>query len=296
MITVPSAFATAAITRAGERGRQWIDELPGLVETLCAQWDLRIDGGVMHGYLSLVIPVRRGDEACVLKVAWQDESTKDEAAALAAWAGRGAVQLLAIAPTCGAMLLERLDHTRSLQTVELGAALEIAGQLLRQLAIPAPTGFRSLASVAETLAQGLPTRWEQSGRPMSRHLLDQACDLARQLGPSTEALLVNYDLHYADVLASPRAPWLVVDPKVVCGDPAFGLAQLLWRRLEEMQTQGGLAYHFQRLVEAAEVDTARARAWTLVRCVDYWLWGLSVGLTEDPARCQQITHWLSEQH
>jgi len=29
-----------------------------------------------------------------------------------------------------------------------------------------------------------------------------------------------------------------------------------------------------------------------VRCVDYWLWGLSVGLTEDPVRCQRIINWL----
>jgi hypothetical protein len=25
-----------------------------------------------------------------------------------------------------------------------------------------------------------------------------------------------------------------------------------------------------------------------VRSVDYWLWGLSVGLTEDPARCARV--------
>lgn len=34
------------------------------------------------------------------------------------------------------------------------------------------------------------------------------------------------------------------------------------------------------------------RAWTLVRCVDYWLWALSAGLTEDPARCEIIVRQL----
>jgi hypothetical protein len=24
------------------------------------------------------------------------------------------------------------------------------------------------------------------------------------------------------------------------------------------------------------------------RTIDYWLWGLSVGLTEDPVRCHQV--------
>jgi streptomycin 6-kinase len=147
--------------------------------------------------------------------------------------------------------------------------------------------------VAEELSRTLPERWQQYGRPLPRRLLERACDLAVQLGPSTAGLLVNYDLHYADVLAGQRDPWLVVDPKVVAGDPEFGIAQLLWRRLEDMQAQGGLGYHFRLLTDAAELDSELARAWTLIRCVDYWLWGVSVGLTYDPARCEVITHWLA---
>jgi streptomycin 6-kinase len=105
-------------------------------------------------------------------------------------------------------------------------------------------------------------------------------------------LLVNYDLHYADVLAGTQEPWLVVDPKVVIGDPEYGLAQLLWTRLEDIQANGGLDRHFRLLVKAAALDEPLARVWTLLRCVDYWLWGLSVGLTEDPVRCAAIVDWL----
>jgi hypothetical protein len=105
-------------------------------------------------------------------------------------------------------------------------------------------------------------------------------------------LLVNYDLHYADVLASRREPWLVVDPMVLAGDLEYGVAQLLWRRLEDMEATGGLDHYFRVLVESAELDFILARDWTLVRCVDYWLWGLSVGLTYDPARCEIIVNRL----
>jgi streptomycin 6-kinase len=104
--------------------------------------------------------------------------------------------------------------------------------------------------------------------------------------------MVNYDIHYLDILASEREPWLVVDPKIVLGDPEYGLAQLLFTRLEDIQANGGLAHHFHLLVEAAELDDKLARAWTLVRCVDYWLWGLGIGLTEDPVRCEVIVDWL----
>ncbi|MFO7169690.1 MAG: aminoglycoside phosphotransferase family protein [Chloroflexota bacterium] len=293
MITVPDAFAAAAVTRAGEAGRAWIRDLPRIVEDLCAQWRLAVDGPVMHGYLGLVVPVNREREPCVLKVAWPDESSADEAAALAAWDGRGAVRLLEAQPELGAMLLERLDYTRSLDDVEIAEAVTVAGRLLRRLAIPAPARFRPLRAAAEELADSLPERWQRTGRPMPRRLLDQACELATQLGASAGSLLVNYDLHYQDVLAAEREPWLAVDPKVVAGDLEYGVAQLLWRRLEDMEASGGLERHFRALVEAAELDYDRARWWTLVRCVDYWLWGLGIGLTEDPARCALITSRLA---
>jgi streptomycin 6-kinase len=180
-----------------------------------------------------------------------------------------------------------------LNDVDVAEAVAVAGRLLRRLAVPAPEGPPRLKEVAERLSETLPERWERYGRPIPPRRLDAARDLAVQLGACAGGLLVNYDLHYADVLAGEREPWLAVDPKVVVGDPEYGVAQLLWRRLEAMQAQGGLDQHFQALTEAAGLDPDLARAWTLVRCVDYWLWGLSVGLTADPARCEAIIDWLA---
>lgn len=294
MFTISDNFAAYTVTRAGDAGRAWIESLPHLCETLCREWNLVIEGPTMHGGLSLVIPARRGDEACILKLGWVDESTQHEALALSAWNGSGAVRLFASKPEVSALLLGRLDSRRSLQDVGLTEAVTIAGQLLRRLAISPPKEVPPLKEVGRALPETLSQRRERYGRPMSRRLLDQACDLAVQLAPSTSGLLVNYDLFYADILAGKREPWLAIDPKVVAGDLEYGVAQLLWRRLEEMEAQGGLAYHFDALIEAAGLDRGLSRAWTLVRCVDYWLWGVSVGLTEDPARCEVITTWLTE--
>lgn len=292
MIIVPPDFVTATVSREGDAGRAWINSLPRLVESLCQRWRLAIDGPVMHGYLGIVIPVHRADEPCVLKVSWRDETTADEALALAAWAGRGAVRLLASEPEHAALLLERLDHQHTLSNVAIADAVEVASRLLRRLAIPAPSGFRSLGAVARELSATLPERWERYGRPMPRRWIEHARELATQMGASSVALLVNYDLIYEDILRGSRESWLVVDPKVVSGDIEFGLAQLLWTRLEDIEANGGLERCFRQIIEAAGCDPARARAWTLVSCVDYWLWALSVGLTEDPARCESIVRWL----
>lgn len=292
MIVIPEPFAQATIEREGEAGRQWLAELPHLVEELCGRWGLTPDGAPMHGYLGVVVPVWRGDELCVLKVSWRDPSNMDEAQALAAWQGAGAARLLAVEPADHAMLLERLDHRRALKELPVDQALVVAGGLLRRLAIPTMGNFRTLPVMAAELADSLPARWETYGRPLARPMLERTCEVARQYGPRAAKLLVNYDLHDENILAGEREPWLAVDPKVVIGDPEFGIAQLLMNRLEEIEQTGGLDRHFALLCEAAALNRELARAWTLVRTVDYWLWGLSIGLTEDPKRCARMVQWL----
>jgi streptomycin 6-kinase len=266
-----------------------------MVKELCQCWQLEIEGPVMNGYTGLAIPVQRAGEACILKVYWRDEDTDSAPLALKVWNGRGAVKLLACEPALGAMLLERLDPESSLEKIEISEAVVIAGRLLRRLAIPAPAQMRTVMALAARMVRAMPQRWEQYGHPFSRQLLDQVCEWTAQLGPAGNRLMTDYDLYYTDILAGRREPWLMIDPKAIAGDPEFGLAQLLWTRLEDIEAQRGLDYHFRALVEAAELDYELARTWTTIRCADYWLWGLTVGLTYDPARCNIIIQRLNRQ-
>jgi hypothetical protein len=45
---------------------------------------------------------------------------------------------------------------------------------------------------------------------------------------------------------------------------------------------------------AAPEARHEARSWSIVRCVDYWLWALENGLTQDPERCQRIIEILTD--
>jgi streptomycin 6-kinase len=300
MITVPPAFAADVVQREGKAGRHWLDSLPAEVTSCCAHWGLTLDGAPMHGGLSLVVPVRRDegsqDEAqplrAVLKLVWAEADAAQEALALAVWGGRGAVRLFKAEPERRALLLERLDHRRTLGVVSSGEAFAVAGGLLRRLAVPAPAGVPRLADVAAELAAALPERWERAGRPMGQRLIEAACTLARELGPGAGERLIHTDLHDDNILAGVRDPWLAIDPKVVAGEPAFGVAPLLWRRVDTIDGPAELASHLRTLCAAAALDPERVRAWSLLRCLDYWLWGLSVGLTEDPLRCARVVGWL----
>lgn len=293
MLTIPAAFAETIVRLADQRGRAWLATLPQLIEQLCASWRLTPDGAPLHGGLGLVLPVRRAGEALVLKVSWPHAATAQEVAALSAWNGHGAVRLVAADPDHDALLLERLDPRRTLGTAALPEALRVTGRLLRRLAVAAPPGVPSLSEWAATLAAELPQRWAEQGRPFPARLLDHARELCLDLGPTADRLLIHGDLHPDNVLAGTREPWLAIDPKPIAGDVEYGLAPFLWRRLDEVPNRRAARRTMQTLCEQADLRPERAHGWTLVRSLDYWLWGLGVGLTYDPARCERLSGWLT---
>jgi streptomycin 6-kinase len=292
MIRVPLAFAATTVAREGAAGQRWINSLPDLVEEHCALWGLNPAGPVRHGYVGLVVPVIRDGVKLALKVSWIDESSRQEALVLQAWNGRGAVRLVESREVSGALLLEWLNPDRTLATLPPDTAAEVAGVLLRQLAIPAPRQLRTVREEIDHLMPELRSRWRDVGRPFSARLLEHTIELCAIGREPDDQVIVNRDLHYENVLAGEREPWSVIDPKALAGDPEFGVAQLLWNRFEELGDRTGLERRLQIIDEAADLDTDASRRWTVVRLVDYWLWGLSEGLTEDPVRCSTLIGWL----
>ena len=260
-----------------------------LVQRYCREWSLEIDGDPMRGYVSLAIPVRTASgEAAVLKVPKQsemDDGERGEALALRTWAGNGAVRLLDHSANERVLLLEKLVPGHSLRTEQIDSAVEIAGGLLRRLAVPAPAGLKvSLAESAATTLELLPGRWRRHGEPFPRAVLDRALACCAELGPTSADLLVNYDLHFENVLAARREQWLVIDPTVLAGDVEFGVLPLLWNRADEFGGPDGAPRRFDAIVAAAGLDRDRALGWTLVRAVGEWLWSLDVDPDHEQAR------------
>lgn len=291
MFSVPAGYVGQLGDREAALRRAWVAGLPALAGEYARAWSLRPDGAPLHGFVAVVWPVRLADDTpAMLKLSWPDEESADEATALAAWAGRGAVALLRRSADGYALLLERLDPRRSLADAPLGEAVEVAGGLLRSLAVPAPPLRRTLAATAARWAVELPARAAALGDPIPRRLLDAALAHCRDLGPAAGSALVNEDLHYFNVLAGGREPWLVIDPKPLAGDPEFGVIPLLWNRWAGAADVPG---RLDAVVAAAGLDRELARAWTVVRAVDNWLWALGGGAHPAAEACAEIAGRLA---
>ncbi|ASR34314.1 hypothetical protein BAY61_04135 [Prauserella marina] len=284
-LDVPPAFARLIIGREGAEGATWIAALPELVRAYCLRWGLTVDGRPLHGQAGLVIPVCSESGPAMLKLSRLDTESRDEPVALAAWAGAGAVLLRESEPEHGVMLLERLDENRMLSAEPIGTAVAVAAGLLRSLTIPAPPLTRDLRAEARRWAAELPRESERLGRPLPGALLTEAVDICERRGPHAARLLVNEDLHYENVLAGAREPWLVIDPKPLTGDPEFAVIPLLWNRIGE----SNVGERFAAVVAGAGLDAALAREWTLVRAVLNWLWAV-----EEEAKRQGGSDWLGD--
>jgi len=70
-LIVPAEFAERIAGQHGDPGRDWIEGLPAVLESHLERWALAPDGHAMHGYVGMVLPVRRADGSRAgLKVSW----------------------------------------------------------------------------------------------------------------------------------------------------------------------------------------------------------------------------------
>lgn len=245
------------------RERSSPSDVTELVRTYLNRWSLRLDGSTITGNNATVQPVRTSDGApAMLRLEPGSDSYANELVALTLWDGDGAVRVYDHDDADRVTLLERLDHTRTLDSLPVEEAIAIAGQLRARLSRPAPDGLPTLAALAK--------RWTVElarDRIVPRHLRDAAVGLCRELGPGADRYMVNADQHYQNVLAGDREPWLVIDPHVFAGDREFGLDTLLWGRLGGSTPRRIL----DSFIDIEELDAAKAQAWTFVDSVAKWV-------------------------
>ena len=261
----------------GIEWRRWVDALPKLLDARLQTWDLRIDGTAGNGFCSIVIPVRTREHCpAMLKIAYPDEESEHEHLALRRWDGGGAVRLLRADPHQRALLLERLhpENLRGLWDIE---ACEIVAGLYGRIHVAAPPKLRLLTGHIARANADLATLPRNAALP--HRLIEQALTLGADLisDPASVGTLIHGDLHYDNVLAGDREPWLVIDPKPMSGDPHYELAPMLWNRWAELDgyVRDGVRQRFHTLVDAAGLDVDRARAWVIVRMMHNALWELT---------------------
>ncbi|RVX45889.1 streptomycin 6-kinase [Nonomuraea polychroma] len=286
-IEVPAALTASHVKYDGEAGRAWSAGLPALAERYLEEWELRLDGEPGHGVVSLVLPVIRADGTrAALKLQPVTDENATEAMGLRAWDGDASVRLLDSDPDTGTLLLERLHADRPLSALPDDIeALKILTELLARLvAHPAPEGMRRLGDIAQAMLDDVDEALTKLPREQDRRWLRWCADAVAELVLEPGDRLLHWDLHYDNVLAADREPWLAIDPKPLAGDPGFDLCPALWNRWDDVVATGDVTRavlrRFDLMVDGLGLDPRRAARWTLGRVLQNALWDVEDGERE----------------
>ncbi len=290
-VRIPTGLRRAVVGDDG--GHDWLDSIPARTGRAVERWHLVLGEPFETGMAAWTAPARTAAGAdVVVKLSYPHPEARDEAAALAAWHGAGAVEVLGADADDWALLLRRLRPGSTLRDEHLPAAehLAIGAELLRQMAsVPIPAGepFEGLVEVADRLATIAAERVERllPAAPIAVDpgLCRHAIDLLRTLpSDAPRRGLAHGDLNPGNILRHDDAPrgWLAIDPKPVYGDLAWDPWSLLTQVGDwtvAVPAAADLADRARLVADVTGLDAARMAVWCVARGVESGLWAADRG-------------------
>jgi len=257
----------------GDRGKQWLDNLPQKVTEIAEFWhlsDLKPAHNLSYNY---VLSGMRGQESIILKLACDSHELKREITALKAFAGYGAV--LVLEQEEGVLLLEHAKPGESLKNTfphkdEEGTQVACkVMQRLHQAPLPKENIFPHIRDWLRIIDKDwdIPDIYLKKARLLKDQLLKT----------SPEPVLLHGDLHHENILKNGE-DWVVIDPKGVIGDPAFEVAAFVRNPSPELLTSAIIEQRIHTFAQALETDRSRISQWCFVGSVLSWAWGIEDGI------------------
>lgn len=281
-----NTFHSNIISIYGEKGKEWLDEMPGLVAAISLKLDLRDLKEVTNLTYNYVLSGFQGNNPIILKLGLDSEALKREAFALKCFAGCGAVHVLA--EDNGMLLLERAIPGISLKSyfpAKEKESIEIVCGVMKKLHqanIPTTHNFPHIKDWLAALDKdwNIPHDYLQKARELRDQLLNT----------SDPDVLLHGDLHHDNILQNGEG-WLVIDPKGVIGEPAYEVAAFIRNPIPELLTHADAPNIIQgrvtQFAEALELPSQRILDWCFVQAVLAQAWALEDGC--DGSYYEQLT-------
>jgi streptomycin 6-kinase len=244
-----------------------------------ARWALIPDGAPIVTATSRLLPVIRGDQRAMLKLATEDDERRGNAF-MQWWNGGGAAAVLAAEGD--ALLMERLDDDAALAGMArcgaddeasriicgVAARLHAPRSVVPPPAMPLADWFTALHRAAERDG-GLFAAGDRVARALLADLRDQT--------------LLHGDIHHFNILHSPTRGWLAIDPKGLVGERTYDFANIFCNPdPATAEAPGRLARQIDVIATAAGLDRRRLLQWVLAHACLSAAWLIEDGGTPAP--------------
>lgn len=300
---VPPDLARNVVGVWGDAGRRWLDDLPSILDDVLRHWSLEC-GRPLPMSLHWVQSVTRDDGTrAVVKLGLPHADHQAvEAAALQAYAGRGAVRLLAHDPDRGALLLHRADPGRQLRDHVPGddenatwAILSVLREL-HPTRVPGGSAVPQLSRVRRSFTEHLAQH--PGDDPLPRRFVQAAASLFDELvATGGEPVLLHGDLHHDNVLSDEESAsgWVAIDPHGYVGDAGYDVAAMLYNPDPGIRSEALLRLvpaRVEQLADGSGLPLDRVVAWGFVKGVLSEVWSAQGDVGYSPGRALDVARLL----
>jgi streptomycin 6-kinase len=279
---LPPALIRSVVESWKDRGSRWLAELPDLIDSIAAEWQLAVGRPYPMSYHWVARVTGADGVPGVLKIGVPDGHMAPEAEALRIFDGDGAMRLLAEDLERGALLIERAEPGKTAATIvpkdDAGATdllVEVGRRMHR--APPADCTLPHLRGEGADLRRYL-RRFRAAG-PLSRRLVERAAELFDALCDSAEDRVLHGDLHHDNVLRTGDS-WRAIDPFGRVGDPGFDCGPMLYNPDPARRDATLLRLvpaRIEQLTDGFAMPIERVRAWGFVMGVLSEVWNSEGG-------------------
>ena len=272
--TIPSELVTHTIATCGNRGEQWLDALPDLIQQLEQEWSISVGRpfpAVEFNYVAEA--VSNNGHRSVIKISPPFDNTEiySEAKFLQVLNGRGTVRLLAQDRTHRAILIERAVPGKNLAELftgnELGA-IDPAIGVLRNITDEPPDNKTDTIDLDDWF-DGL-RRYVDTDFPKSyaEKALETYAELSRK---NVDRYYLHGDFHPGNVVSATREPFLAIDPKGIIGPIGYDIAIFLnnfhWWQDEHPDLRERLEEAVRKFSQSFDIVPNDLKRWAFAQMV-----------------------------
>ncbi len=273
-------FTTSIITRYGDKGRQWLKQLPALIDTCAKKWGLTGIQPFPELTYNYVLFAKQGIADVVLKLRIDIPLFEQEVAYLRYYQGPECVALLDYDNTLGAMLLERImPGTPLMEFVRQGKdhqATIIGMHLLQKIQ-------KSSEDLSFPDLETLLPRFERNFPELDRYVYNAAFLRDALLSSTKKKVLLHGDFHHGNILADKHGVWCVIDPEGLIGDRLYDVAVFIRNPLTFVNIAADPeSYIKERISLCASLlgeEYQRVYDWVYLQTVTSAYWSLEDGLS-----------------
>jgi streptomycin 6-kinase len=264
-------FESNIIGQYGKIGEQWVHALPSIISQIEKEHHLTELSVFPNLSWHYVLSAVMNEKEVVLKLGLDTKMLKQEALALSAFSGKGAIKLLH--ESKGYLITQKAQPGDSLidyfpyREME---ALEIVWDVMTQL---------HHMSFEKKWIGGHVRDWLrplEQNRDLPQNLLKKArVKAAELLSSTTQECLLHGDLHHDNILQNGHH-YISIDPKGVWGEPAFEVAAFIRNPthclLKDSRPQEVIHNRICFFAERLHLNPNRILDWCFVHSMLCWIW------------------------